>query len=159
MDSFYLVLNSEACKDYYSTNNGLTFKNKLLNNICLEGTWNVALCDIQIYRQVYPPGTEMMHSLWIYSDIVIDTQIGDLSAPLLKRISLPDIKNNWLICDIKNFFYVPIRSNFIECIKISIKADISSSYDTFIEEFPVVSNIKRLTRKPTSLTLHFKKIL
>ena len=153
MQSYFSILDSNASVYYYELNSVIQFKNKLLNNINLQGTWYVGLCDIQIYK---PKKVEVGHSLWIYSDAVVDTQIGDSMAPLLRRVSISNLKKNWLICEFINVYYLQLRSNFIESIKISIKEDISKSFDSFESEFGIASwEPKRDTN--TSLTLHFIK--
>ena len=154
MDSFYLVLKSNSSENYYQSNNSTQFKNKLLNNISLEGTWSVALCDIQIFK---PKKVIVGHSLWVYTDIVNDTQVGNISAPLLRRITVSNLRKNWLICEIENLYYMKLRSNFIESIRISIKEDINKIFDSF-KEGDFSSSWDPDKETATTLTLHFKRV-
>lgn len=149
MDSFYLVLNSNSSKNYFELNTSNHFKNKLLNSVSLDGEWEVSLFDIQYFNPLVNANN---HSIWIYSDIVVHSQVGNVSVPLLRKISINSLNNNnWLLSE-PSSFYVKLRTNYLDIINIDIKDNIEQSFDSL----GVSSQIDNT--KPTSLTLHFKKI-
>lgn len=152
MNSFYLSLKSDASRNYYTANTVSSFKNKLLNNINLEGEWEVALCDLQFFK--HKKIASNRHSFWIYSDIVIDTQVGDLSLPLLRRASITNSRKNWLMYEANGYLYRKLKTNFIESISISIKDSLNHFQDTL----HAISTSDTTEESPTTLTLHFRKI-
>ena len=122
-DSFYVVLKSDDWTDNYPDNNSINFRSKFLNHINLDYDWEVALCDAQIYK---PKGTSISHSVWIYCDILVESQIGNRFEPLLRRMPvISNLTKLWVMGDITNLYYVKIKQTSFDSIGIVIKEDAS----------------------------------
>ena len=90
-DSFFIVLTSNASKKQVKRNNPCAFSNHITTSIYLEGRWDVCLWSLCPTSNVVqdnvledPPG-----SMLVYTDMVTDTVIGNVTAPLLTVLPLP----------------------------------------------------------------------
>ena len=62
--------------------------------------------------------------LYVYSDIADFTNIGDVTAPILRVVSFQPVANTTHFhFEFVNLHYVPVAKSAIEQVKISIKGD------------------------------------
>lgn len=84
------------------------------------------------------------HFLFVYTDIVQDSIVGDIKAPLLRSV----IARGQYGENVRDIFtkpmYIPLKSNYFDTCRISIKDETGS---------PVKFNYGT-----TSVTLHFRRI-
>ena len=159
-DSFYVVLKSDEWKKNYPDNNSVSFRSKLLNEIDFKYDWEVALCDAQIFK---PRGATISHSVWIYCDIVAESQIGSRIEPLLRRVSaINKISKLWVMVDFKNLEYVKVKQCNFDSIGIVIKEDADKHSQLLFSDQLQSEQEKIVSWKPskstaTTLTLHFRK--
>ena len=159
-DSFYVVLKSDDWNENYPNNNPINFRSKLLNQLNLDYNWEVALCDVQIHK---PKKTSVSHSVWVYCDILVETQIGNRFEPLLRRVPvISTLTKLWVMGDIENLYYVKIKQRTFDSIGIVIKEDASKSSQllSFTQEERVDQRVDWDPEKTTAstLTLHFRQI-
>ena len=90
-DSFFIVLTSNASKKQFPRNNQCAFSNHIPTSINCEGRWEVCLWSLCATSKVVqdnvledPPG-----SMLVYTDMVTDTVIGDVTASLHAVLLLP----------------------------------------------------------------------
>ena len=93
-DDFFIVLTSSSSKKLYNKNKTCSFTCHIPAAFNLEGRWDVCLWSLSATSQVEqdniledPPG-----SMLVYTDIVTDTVIGDVTAPLLAVVPIPKAK-------------------------------------------------------------------
>ena len=160
-DSFYVVLKSDEWEKNFPDNNSIDFRSKLLDQINFKYEWEVALYDIQVYK---PKKEVTSHSIWVYCDIVVKTQIGDRYEPLLRRVPVLDnISKLWLMGDLQIPYYVKVNKSSLDSINIVIKED-ATKHSQLLATLPARSKEdKGINWKPekttaTTLTLHFRKI-
>ena len=90
-DSFFIVLTSNSSKSQFTRNKPCAFSNHIPTSINFEGRWEVCVWSLCATSKVVqdnvledPPG-----SMLVYTDMVTDTVIGDVTAPLLAVLPLP----------------------------------------------------------------------
>lgn len=133
--SFYVIIHSDENLEYFPDNQPFRFKCHLRKTLTLEGSWKVALCEIDINEKVQKP------SLYVNSDLCQSTIVDGRSENVLRKV-YTDFRRqfsnsfNWL-------FYVPVIKNEIREIEIIIK--------------DAKDNIASFLTKPICVTLHFKK--
>jgi hypothetical protein len=93
-EDFFVVLTSDSSKTTYSNNTKIAFTCHIPTAYNLEGRWDVCLWSLSATSQIVqdnlmedPPG-----SMLVYTDIVTDTVIGDVTASLLAVLPLPHKK-------------------------------------------------------------------
>ena len=93
-EDFFVVLTSNSSKKTYNKNKTCSFTCHIPAAYNLEGRWDVCLWSLSATSQVVqdniledPPG-----SMLVYTDIVTDTVIGDVTASLLAVFPLPKAK-------------------------------------------------------------------
>ena len=91
---FFIVLTSKSSKKTYNKNKSCAFTCQIPAAYNLEGRWDVCVWSLSATSQVVqdnmledPPG-----SMFVYTDIVTDTVIGDVTASLLAVLPLPNAK-------------------------------------------------------------------
>lgn len=136
--SIRVVASSEDTKKLFSDNKPFDFRIKLNRTVQLDGYWVVALTEFSTAQR----DDAGQHSeLFIFSDICLDSFIGNDEQPLLRRIVFDNGKQNNVIYD--NPYYIPVRLGGLQHIHIYIK-DNKGQEASFLKE--------RVT-----ITLHFKK--
>ena len=146
-DSFYIMLKSDSNITLFPKNNSFEFKTKLNKQYILNDNWQVALCDLHLFLGKQVTQTE---NVWVFSDVVCDTQVGDLDKQLLRRLN-NDIKRNtnntWHYFTLQERQYMPLKISELNVISISIKFTLDDS-----EKLPPT-----VKNKPTTLMLHFRR--
>ena len=64
-----------------------------------------------------------IHNLYIYTNIVEYTRVGNIEAPLLRSLPLSTNQNQMINREFINRYYVPVNRNIINRIDISIRDD------------------------------------
>ena len=90
-EDFYIVLTSNTSKIHFTTNKTCAFTCHIPAPYNLEGRWEVCLWSLCATSKVVQDNVlEAPHdSMLVYTDIVTDTVIGDVTAPLLAVLPLP----------------------------------------------------------------------
>ena len=93
-EDFFIVFTSNSSKKMYNKNKPCSFTCHIPAAYNLEGRWDVCLWSLNATSQVVqdniledPPG-----SMLVYTDIVTETVIGDVTASLLAVFPLPKPK-------------------------------------------------------------------
>ena len=101
-DEFFIIIPSNASNLRYSANKSTSFTFLLPGGYVLEGNWDVALWSIQIPSTVKPevkltiengvavPRRIPRRTMFVYTDIVADSVVGDSSVPILALVQLGD---------------------------------------------------------------------
>jgi hypothetical protein len=110
--------------------------------------FDVSKLEERHYAAYQPQLNRGLGSMYVYCNICENTQIGDVFAPLLRQITLPNNANlerglmNKITLDYP--MYIPVRLSTINNIEIEIRTN-SGHYFPFI------------VGSTTTITLHFKK--
>ena len=141
-NSFYVLLKSNVSTEIFPQNTMYIFRNKLNKQYILNDNWHVALCDIQFF--LGEPAVIRDHNVYIFCDIITETQIGNTDEQLLRRVAIRehDVSHDWLLVDFQTKYYIPLKTTALNEIGVTIK-----------HTTPGVPG----ANKPTSLLLHFKK--
>lgn len=137
--TFYILLQSNSHLDIYPNNTGINFRFKLNKELILSGDWQVALCDIKLFK-----GNSNLSEVYVNCNIVNEMQVGDVNTQLLRRITLDPSKQKWFHFEAQNKYYQPLNKFSITEIGITITTDDTS--------FRPPSKTQ-----PTTLLLHFRK--
>ena len=111
--SFYVIIHSDRSLDYFPDNLPFQFKCHFNKPLTLEGSWELALCDIDINEKVQKP------SLYVNCDLCQSMIVDGKSKTVLRKVNA-DMRRqftnsfNWL-------FYVPVIKSEIREIQIDIK--------------------------------------
>ena len=147
-NSFYKVLTNQS--NTYTKNTPFDFRFAFLEELNFEtNQWEVALCDIQLSR---PAGVTFEASLWVYCDIVEETQVGDKKETLLRRISTTSTRGATFYMTFLDKTYLSIRRTSIREVAISIKGLQQKKTTQYTDNS---AQIKR--QLPTTATLHFRR--
>ena len=130
---FYVHLSSEDSKTYFPGNDVGTFTVKLPEILQLKGSWEMALCAIDLPKVKKKP-----HRILVCSDICVESIYGEKRLPLLRVIT------GRIPTSFQPLQYIPVRIQEVERITVYIK---SGSGETL--SFPKGS---------TSCTLHFRNV-
>ena len=119
LNSFYILIES---KEAYTQTSELSFRNKLNKQYNLSGNWVVALCDLQLYTGDLHP-QPAGNTVYIFCDIITETQIGKTDEQLLRRVPIrdSDISKGWLVIDFQTPYYIPLKITTLTEIGIRIK--------------------------------------
>ena len=144
LNSFYMLLQSNDSSNIFPQNTIFNFRNKLNRQYNLSDDWVVALCDLQLHIGEIQTTA---NNIYIYCDIITETQIGITDEQLLRRVPLKesDISHDWLTKDFQTHYYIPLKTNTLTEIGIQIQ---QSSH---------TPSLHNRADKNTSLLLHFKK--
>ena len=90
-DSFFIVLTSNASKKQFTRNNPGAFSNHIPTSINFEGRWEVCVWSLCATSKVVQDNVleDPLSSMLVYTDMVTDTVIGDVTGPLLAVLPLP----------------------------------------------------------------------
>lgn len=93
-DDFFVVLTSNSSKKIYNKNKTCSFTCHIPAAYILEGRWDVCLWSLSATCKVVQDNIleEPPSSMLVYTDIVTDTVIGDVTASLLAVLPLPHAK-------------------------------------------------------------------
>ena len=130
---FYLHLSSEDSKTYFPGNDTGRFTVKLPEILQLQGSWEVALCAIDLPKVKKKP-----QRILVCSDICMESIYGEKRLPLLRVIT------GRLSTSFQPLQYIPVRIQEAERVTVYIK----SGSDEILS-FPKGS---------TSCTLHFRHV-
>ena len=133
--SIYVIIHSDQSLDYFPDNQPFRFRTHFNQPLVLEGSWKVALCEIDINEKIQKP------SLYVNCDLCQSIIIDGRTQNVLRKVNA-DVRRqfsnsfNWL-------FYLPVIKSEIREIEFVIKDtnDFTASFLT----------------KPVCVTLHFKK--
>lgn len=91
---FFVVLTSKSSKKIYTNNKTCSFTCQIPAAYNLEGLWDVCLWSLSATSQVVQDYILEEHpcGMLVYTDIVTDTVIGDVTASLLAVLPLPQPK-------------------------------------------------------------------
>lgn len=66
-----------------------------------------------------------LHALYVYTDIIENQRVGDISAPLLKIVSVNRKKSGEVVShSFQRPHYYPVKSKYIDIISIDIRSDV-----------------------------------
>lgn len=86
-DDFYVVVTSNSSTQRYTNNKSVAFTYLIPGGYCLEGNWQVSLWRLEIPSKLKPStGSSSSGPLLVYTDLITDTLIGDITAPLLSIV-------------------------------------------------------------------------
>lgn len=136
--SFYMIVNSDRCSEYFPTNTAYRFSTYLKFPLALTGSWKVALAEIKV-------SDNRMHAdshrdVYVYSSICEESIVDGEKQSLLRRLFHNDGDYATVL---PTLFYVPVKENEIDRFDVYIK-DGDGNYASFL-------------KGSTSVTLHFKK--
>jgi len=80
----------------------------------------------EIFKAYHPVEiTGGYHSLFVYSDVIYPTLIGDTCAPLLRVVEIPQNSKfgDQIVCTYPDTHYLPLLTNEFESIEIAIRND------------------------------------
>ena len=126
-DVYYFYLSSEDSTRIHPRNAPLDFTVELPVPLYLEGTWEVALLDIDF--------DDWLNDLYVFCDWCTESVFRETKQPVLRRVprfGLDSVPH-----------YVPLNRNYLDRVHIYIK-DFDLSDSSFIE-------------KPTTCTLQLRK--
>lgn len=140
-DSFYISLSSDACKEYYPSNEPWDFIVKLPSTLNLDNAaWVCGLCEIE-----FAPLSKTSKTLYVMMDVCQESIVNNQTLPLLRSLYIGSYKiiNRPLSCTYNQIFYMPVKQQRVDRIHMYIKGpdDKSPSFGD----------------KPLRCTLHFKR--
>lgn len=141
-ESFYVCLSSDACKEYYPSNEPREFTVKLPNSLSLDSTgWVCGLCEIE-----FAPLPKTPKMLYLLMDLCQESIVNNLTLPLLRSLYIGSYRiiNRPLLLTYNPIFYIPVKQQRVDQIHIYIK-----SPDDELVSFG---------EKPLRCTLHFKRV-
>ena len=133
--SIYVVLSSDKSSRYFPNNNPFSFKSHLNAPIVLEGTWKVALVEVDITSKL-----SKEDPIYVYSSICQESIVEGEKKPLLRRL-MSNGPGDWTTL-IDSPHYLPVNTNELYDIEIYI-TDRHNDTASFLDQ-------------PSTLTLHFK---
>lgn len=133
--SIYVVLSSDKSLNYFPDNTPFRFKSRFNAPLILEGTWKVALVEVDIGSTV-----SIQDPIYIHSSICQDSIVEGEKNPLLRRIT-PFQPGNWNSI-IDSPYYIQVNTKELYDIDIYI-TDRLNKQASFLDE-------------TSTLTLHFK---
>ena len=154
-----MILRSDAWLNYFQKNTASDFRCKMNEYVKMEGNWEVALCNMVIYK---PKNVRFGHGLWVYCDICTSTQIGDNFDHLLRFVSIEDARKQWFTFNFENKYYIPVIKRNVDEININIRTNYNyERKENFINcsSSVVIQKPQSLESKATIVTLHFRKTI
>ena len=135
MDQHFLFLSSQDSLNYYPDNQQSDFSVYLPQVLHLEGVWTVALKEISLFNLA-------RQELIIYCNICEDSVVNAAKLPILKRLSLPQNRNNPITLTYPDSFYIPVKTKQISTVRIYIQKQ---------------GNSIKLGKGSTTCVLHLKR--
>ena len=132
-NSSYLFLSSDDSKNYHPDNVGHMFTIELPERVKLEGTWEVAICDIHTEDP-------LSETVYLYSDISEYNYIKNSLKPVLRMIFPSNI--NHMIFPVR--YYVLIRPKTLGRIKVYIRDRAKNIPNSLSERVELTLHLKRL---------------
>lgn len=143
MDShFYVHLSSDACKEYYPSNNSLDFTVKLPTTLRLDSPgWFCGLCEIE-----FAPMPKTSKTMLVLTDICQESIVDSKTVPLLRAVSISNNKITRKSFSIvyDKVFYMPLKQQRFDRIHVYIKSTDGVPLPSFEDQ-------------PLRCTLHFQK--
>ena len=133
VNGFYVTLGSDDSAKYFKRNKSSHFHVKLQERLKLQGSWNVALCEIHSSKRVQQP-------VYVCSNLTSSyIANGSLSAALRY---MPDLRKSYVF---DTPYFIKVDGNEYDAIEIYI-TDASMNLASF--------EVEQVT-----CTLHFKQVL
>ena len=129
-------MSSEDSKNFHPDNKPQNFTVELMERLQLDGSWEIALCDINF-------GNEISESLYVVSDICNYSYCLDSSEPIL-RVIYP---SNQKFIYFSKKYYIPVRDNNIRRISLYIKNKSGENTQILTERLDVTLHLRRRRRR------------
>lgn len=145
MESFYLTLISDSCKNIFQSNTAAHFTTQLAQSVCpADSNYEMAVCEVLIQPLAAWKIALNLSPIFVYTDITIPVHVGDTKARLL-RVLPPNVLSGHYC--FPHPYYIPVASKNIENITISFH---SKSGERYYFSDPSI---------PSTIVLHFRQIL
>lgn len=145
--NFQLYNSLDSYDPIFSKKNDLSITSLHCNGIISEFLFNNQTRFFSDELYYIPEKISIIKYIAIYTDIIEEQFIGNVSAPILQVIPFENMVNRQIInVNITNLHYVPVNKNYINTIKITIN-DLFGNQIRFKNDF-IYAIIK----------LHFRKI-
>lgn len=135
--SLYVIVHSDESKKYFPGNKTCSFWTHFQSPLYLEGSWKVALVDINLTTTT--PKTKQ--NLYMYSDICGESFLDGEKENLLRVLRAQKV-GNWSQ-SFDRAFYVPVTKSDIRDLEIVIKTG--------------KGNTASFLTDRATITLHFKR--
>lgn len=139
---FYVSLSSNACKEFYPSNNAGDFMIKLPSTLNFDTPgWVCGLCEIQ-----FTPLPNAPEAMFLLMNICQESIVNSQTLPLLRTLYTSNYKitRKPLSISFDRVFYIPVKQQQVDQIHLYIKA--------------VDNDLLSFTDKPLRCTLHFKRL-
>ena len=144
MESFYLTLISDSCKNIFQSNTAAHFKTQLAQSICPpDRNYEMAVREVLIQPLAAWKIALNLSPIFVYSDACIPVHVGDTKGRLLRVLPPNVLTGHYCFA---TPYYIPVGANNIENITISFH---SKTGERHYFSDPTV---------PAIVVLHFREI-
>ena len=98
-----------------------------------------------IFAGCPPAFDRVINTMYVYTDLIKDTIVGDIEAKLLRTVPIIGEYNQYVTQEFENIYYHPIEKQFINSIEIDIRDDTGAKIDFRDTEVHLVFHLRWLS--------------